>query len=247
MNSVTRDGIGGGRDGFTLVELIVASTLLTIVLGGVYTTFSTSVRAWRSGESNYETYEDARRAFGILTRELRAIPPEALHLMNGSERSIEFVTLSEPMNVEEGRLKRLMWVSYRVVSDWRGKGTTLEREEAAVEGPLPAFVPEQRGNQRQIELGRSYQFTLARSVEGISFFYQWALPEPHPPHLPPRQALLVGDSLVEAAVPEGIEISLTLHDPGAVSGSYRSTFTEFVTFRGRTSVVPRYLRPVPGD
>ncbi len=44
------------RAGFTLVELIVASTLLTIVLAGVYTTFSSSVRVWRSGESNYHTY-----------------------------------------------------------------------------------------------------------------------------------------------------------------------------------------------
>lgn len=38
--------------GFTLIELIVASTLMALVLSGVYLTFSTAVRSWRQGEAN---------------------------------------------------------------------------------------------------------------------------------------------------------------------------------------------------
>jgi len=228
------------------VELIVASTLLTIVLTGVYTTFSTSIRMWRSGESNYETYEDARRAFGILSRELRAIPPEALHLMSGTVNTLEFVTLTKPMSVEEERLKRLMWVSYSVVSETRGDRTILQREEAVVEGPLPVAVAEgARGNMQKLELGRSYQFTLARNVEDLYLYYQWALPQPHPPQLPPYPPLMVGDTRIEAGVPQNMQFSLTLHDPGAAS--LRSTFTDYVTFRGETSPAPRYLRPLRGD
>ncbi len=246
MSALTHKRNRRHRAGFTLVELIVASTLLTMVLTGVYTTFSISIRMWRSGESNYETYEDARRAFGILSRELRAIPPEALHLMTGTVNTLEFVTLSEPMNVEEDRLKRLMWVSYSVVSDMRGDSAMLQREEAVVEGPLPVAVAEgDRGSMQKLQLGRSYKFTIARNVEDLYLYYQWALPQPHPPQLPPYPPLMVGDTRIESGLPENIQFSLSLHDPGVES--LRSTFTDYVTFRGETSPAPQYLIPVRGD
>lgn len=233
---------GGRRAGFTLVELIVASTLMTIVLAGVYTTFSTSVRAWRSGESNYQTYEDARRAFGILIRELHAIPPNAMHLVNGSEDWIEFLTVSQPMNVESAASERLMQVRYSLLSGKRGELMTLQREEAIVKGPLPsAQGMEDLGGQLAIELGRPYEFSLASGVEGLSFYYTWAFAEPRPREIPPNWAEVVGDSVVEAALPQGIEISLVLQDPGNASSDFESTFTDVVTFRSATSRIPEYL------
>lgn len=236
------DRRGGRCGGFTLVELIVASTLMTIVLAGVYMTFSTAVRAWRSGESNYQTYEDARRAFGMLVRELHAIPPDAQHLVNGSEDWIEFLTVSQPMQVESGASECLMQVRYSLVSGRRGEPMTLEREEAVVEGPLPLpLEADELGGQMKIELGESYQFLLASAVEGLSFYYSWAVEEEREREIPPNWAGLVGDSVVEAGLPSGIEVSLTLHDPGRASGGFESTFTDLVTFRSGTSPVPEYL------
>ncbi len=230
------------RAGFTLVELIVASTLLTIVMAGVYTTFSTSVRVWRSGESNYQTYEDARRAFGFLVRELRAIPQDALHLVNGSEDMIEFVTLAQPMHVESGDWERLMLVRYRLVSEGRGGAITLRREEALVEGPLPvAGQTDDLGQPLEMALGRSYDFMLASGVERLSFYYMWALVKLRPPEMPPAWAEMVGDTVVEAGLPETIEVTLVLHDPGSVSGGFESTFTDVVTFRSASSPIPMYL------
>lgn len=234
--------IAKARAGFTLVELIVASTLMTLVLAGVYTTFSSAIRTWRSGEVNYQTYDDARLAFGLLTRELHAIPSNALHLMNGDEDSIEFITLSEPMNVESGWSERMMQVRYRLVRGDDGRGMTLEREEALVEGPLPT----QHANQGlrdtlDIDLGRSYTFPLAHDVEGLSFYYMWARRNNRDPSGPPIWAEIVGDTVVEQAVPEGIEIVLTLHDPGTASDLQEATFRDVVTFRGGTSRAPAYL------
>ena len=40
---------GAGKRGFTLAELLVASTVMTIVMAGVYGAFNSSVRAWRRG------------------------------------------------------------------------------------------------------------------------------------------------------------------------------------------------------
>ena len=234
--------------GFTLVELIVASTLLTIVLAGVYTTFSTSVRVWRSGESNYQTYEDARRAFGFLVRELRAIPQDATHFVKGSEDRIEFVTLAQPMHVESGESERLMRVRYRLVSGRRGGAMTLQREEALVEGPLPmAGQIDDLGQPLEIALGRPHDFSLASGVERLSFYYMWAIWKPHLPNVPPTWAEMIGDSVVAGGLPEAIEVTLVLHDPGSVSGGFESTFTDVVTFRSGSSPVPMYLLRMRGN
>ena len=236
------------RAGFTLVELIVASTLLTIVLAGVYTTFSTSVRVWRSAESNYQTYEDARRAFGFLVRELHSIPEDALHLVKGSDDAIEFVTLTQPMHVEGAGSERLMRVRYRLVTGRGGGPMTLQREEALVEGPLPMDRQgDNLGLSLAIALGRSYDFVLASGVEELSFYYMWAVAQPQLSNAPPAWAEIVGDGVVEAGLPEAIEVTLVLHDPGNVSGGFESTFTDVVTFRGATSRVPRYLLPMTGN
>ena len=236
------------RAGFTLVELIVASTLLTIVLAGVYTTFSTSVRVWRSAESNYQTYEDARRAFGFLVRELHSIPEDALHLVKGSDDAIEFVTLTQPMHVEGAGSERLMRVRYRLVTGRGGGPMTLQREEALVEGPLPM---DRRGDNLglslAIALGRSYDFVLASGVEELSFYYMWAVAQPQLSNAPPAWAGIVGDGVVEAGLPEAIEVTLVLQDPGNVSGGFESTFRDVVTFRSASSRVPMYLLPMMGN
>ena len=240
MNNSTRN-IVKARAGFTLVELIVASTLMTLVLAGVYTTFSTAIRTWRSGEVNYQTYDDARRAFGLLTRELHGIPINALHLLNGTEDTIVFVTLSEPMYVESGWSERLMQVSYRLVDGDRG-GKILEREERLVKGPLPL---ERAGSDtrdlREIELGRSHTFIMAREVEELSFNYMWARRVAHKKEEPPAWAEMLRDTGVKEAVPQGLEIYLTLFDPGTALESQQATFRDVITFRGRTSPIPKHL------
>ncbi len=244
----SRDRARRHSAGFTLVELIVASTLMTIVLAGVYTTFSTSVRVWRSGESNYQTYEDARRDFGFLVRELRAIPQDARHFVNGSEDRIEFITFARPMRVENGDWERLMRVRYRLVSERRGGAMTLEREEALVEGPLPmAGQIDDLGQPLKIAMGRSYDFSLASGVKGLSFYYMWAIGKPHLPNVPPAWAEIIGDSVVAGRLPETIEVTLVLHDPGSVSGGFESTFTDVVTFRSGSSPVPLYLLRMRGS
>ena len=232
----------GRAGGFTLVELIVASTLMTIVLTGVYTTFSSAIRTWRSAEVNYQTYEDARRAFGILTRELRSVPQDALHLVNGGEDWIEFVTLASPMRVETASTERLLKVRYRLRPDEAEGGMVLTREEAVVKGPLPLPVlPGERRRGLEVKVGRSYGFTLASGVEALSLYYVWAEHTPRPAEVPPDWADLVGDFVVEERLPEGIEIVLELYDPGVVDAAPRAIFTDTVVFRGETSPMPRYL------
>ncbi len=232
--------------GFTLVELIVASTLMALVLSGVYITFSTAVRSWRSGESNYKTYEDARRALGLLERELHSIPRDAIHLMVGTNDSIEFVTMAQPLDVETASSERLIRVQYRM-KDTRDGGVLL-RTEALVEGPLPAIpVPPSRELPVGLKVGRARQFEIARGVESLVFSYSWA--GPMPPVLPgsvPAPARIVTDSRTYHALPELITATLELDDPGNVTNNGRSAFTLRVTFRTPVSPMPDDVRAVAG-
>ena len=93
---------------------------MALVLSGVYLTFSTAVQSWRSAEANYATYEDARRALGLLERELHNIPRDATHLMIGKRDTIEFVTVAQPLDVETAPSARLLHVQYRWVNDRSG-------------------------------------------------------------------------------------------------------------------------------
>jgi len=232
--------------GFTLVELIVASTLMALVLGGVYMTFSTAVRSWRSGEANYATYEDARRALGLLDRELHGIPSDAIHLMSGTNDVIEFVTMAQPLDVETASSERLLRVQYRYKGD--RSGGVLVRSEALVEGPLPAPpIPPSRELPVGLKVGRSREFEIAHGVRAIEFSYAWAAPMPPAlPGSPPAPARVVTDSRTYNALPEIVSARLELDDPGNALNDGRSTFTLRVTFRGPVTPMPDDLRATAG-
>jgi len=232
--------------GFTLVELVVASTLMALVLSGVYLTFTTAVRSWRGAESNYSTYEDARRALSLIERELQGIPSDAIHLVHGTQDSLEFVTVTQPLNVETAPSDQLLLVRYRYKGD--RSGGELVREEAPVTDSLPVPpIPPSREPPAGIKTGRTTQFTIAEGVRSLRFDYSWALPlPPGPPGAPPVPARIAVDSAATYALPEIIGVTLELNDPGNVDGDGRSTFRLRITFRGPTSPAPDDLRQREG-
>lgn len=69
---------GGADDGFTLLELILATIVLVLVIGSVYTTMNVGIYALKSGERNLDLYQNARIGLARVQHELRnAISPES--------------------------------------------------------------------------------------------------------------------------------------------------------------------------
>ena len=62
------------EEGFTLIEVLVASIMMFAVLFAIYSIFDVSVRAFGYGGDRLEAVGNVRRAMGKMEREIRAAP-----------------------------------------------------------------------------------------------------------------------------------------------------------------------------
>jgi len=62
--------IGSPRQGFSLVEMLVACTILVIILAIVFELTSQINQVWRSSTSRIQTFQEARAGFEAMTRRL---------------------------------------------------------------------------------------------------------------------------------------------------------------------------------
>lgn len=229
------------HSGFTLVELLVACTLLSVVMGGIYVAFSSTVRLWRSGEANLRTYQDARTAMTIMTRELERIAPRTGHLCKGKDDEFEFFAVAQSLDVEEDALPRMMWIKYRLKQD-AGVGKTLVREERTVESSLPPADSKDDIDATRVKLGRKHTFDLASGVLGFDIRYVWVPQEEEQldslddePSDAPVALVMAEEHDQGTGLPQGIQLSLTLDDPNAEDGE--TTFRTLLTFRGPTTLL----------
>ncbi len=232
------------REGFTLAELLVASVLMSVVMASVYGMFSSTLRTSRLGEANYKTYEDARMTLGLMARELQAIPPGTFHLFEGKDDEITFYTLSPPMNVGDGEGPRMLKIKYRLKGTVARAGATLIREESLVKSALP--VQEQRGDNidtTRIRLGRRHTFELATEIKAFKLYYHWIVPRDYENRTTyqPRAVLIQTRNRKGWGIPAGIQVSLTLVDPGDDLGDGMTNFTSYVVYRSPTSPLPGAL------
>jgi prepilin-type N-terminal cleavage/methylation domain-containing protein len=228
--------------GFTLAELLVASMLLTIVMSGVYLCFSSTVRLWRLGEENIQTYQDGRTALSIMTRELQNIIPGTAYLAEGSNDEFTFFAVAPPLDVDENSDPQVIQIQYRTRKDPNGKGDILLREERLVKSPLPSKPPGEGEIDRTIiKMASEKDFELAYAVEDFEIRYYWLPPEKGVPDatdtgLPPSAEFVVRDEHPKGSgIPQGMRIDLTLLDENAESSE--TTFTTFVVFRGPTTAL----------
>ena len=215
--------------GFTLLELLIATILLSIVMTAVYTSFQSTLRSCRTAEADALVYQDLRIVLTRLTRELNNILPAAGHLAQGKEDELEFFTLSSSMEPKQGKYPQILWVQYH----FNRQKHSLVRKERVVQGALPAATS---SGDTTIRLGNAKRFELADNVDEFSLSYQWIPPVVIDPSQPPselqpisRDRLLPGQGL-----PQAIQISLQAKDQHSPSGVV--TVSTSVVFQGPTSM-----------
>ncbi len=199
--------------GFTLMELLVATTLLSIVLSSVYVLFHSSIQTWKRLEAGVNPQQDARLVMNLIARDINNLIASAGHLFEGDDQQMTLFTITEPFDKDTGEGGHLMRIEYRYN---RGQ-KRLEREEALVETALPKIPPANREIDRsRIKVTKKKKVTLVEKVRGFEITYIWIpYDEKRNWKEPPTPVEPVRTQKHKLCwwLPQGIEIKMVLYDP----------------------------------
>jgi len=206
-------GTAHRNGGFTLAELLVATTLLSLVMSAVYFLFYTSMTSWRAMEDDFDTYRDGRNVFTLMQRDIQNIHKPAGHLVEGEGDELTLFVISEPMDVDSGEGRRLLRVRYR----YRRAARELVREESLIEAALPRRPhPDRQLDRTRIRARRGETFLVASNVRDFQVRYVW-MPLPmnrDMAHPPPRiEPVVVSKHEILWGLPNAIEITMILTEP----------------------------------
>ncbi|MEW5767486.1 MAG: type II secretion system protein GspJ [bacterium] len=141
--------MGNDQKGFTLIEMIVATTVLVLVVTSVYSTYRAGMEAWHKGEEAIETLYETKFALDLITNDLRAslLPP--LDLSDPSSPKPPKVTFI-------GRPSEISFAT----------SFNLDKESSPVR--VKYFIEE---GELKISREEAENLTLATNIAGLSFEY----------------------------------------------------------------------------
>ncbi|MBI3117439.1 MAG: prepilin-type N-terminal cleavage/methylation domain-containing protein [Candidatus Hydrogenedentes bacterium] len=209
---------GHDRAGFTLMEVMVASILITVVMTSVYVLFNSTITSWKTVERGYDVHKEGRNFTELFQREVNNLLPEAEHLFTGEDEELTMFVVSEPLEVDETSGKHLLRVRYR----YNGGRNEVVREEALVEAALPQPTNEEDHeiDRTRVKVGHEEEYVVAENVTDFELRYLW-LPLPDEPRdklAPPApiDPLVLAEhrELWRVGYPHAIEVRMTLQDPG---------------------------------
>ncbi len=150
--------------GFTLLELMISLTLLTMMMGMVFSVFATATDSIPRGEAAAERSARLRMATALMTRQIRSLvdypaetEDEEIHsFFNGDGEGFSFITAAPQM----GRGDGLGWVTYWVADGdlnfserliFSAGAFVADQESSAVEATLLAGIAGHRFEYLRLE------------------------------------------------------------------------------------------------
>ena len=123
----------GRRTGFTLVELLVVTTVFAILAGGMASTFLSGMRLWSRAQRQDAAQTDTLLALEVMAKELRqsAVLPSAR--LTGTSRDVSF-----PAALDDALVK----VTYRYDADTKSVRRTQVDLREVLEGTLEPTAQE---------------------------------------------------------------------------------------------------------
>lgn len=122
--------------GFTLLELLIAITLVAMMAVGIWGIFSISVRSWSRGTEAIDANQRHRSVLDMARKQIASAYPiysqadaqqgmDIGPIFNGTENGIRFISLNSMQFFES---PGLTLVSYEIVQDSDGNQSLIERE-----------------------------------------------------------------------------------------------------------------------
>lgn len=203
-------GIGEGKrekNGFTLIEVLISITILTVIMIVVYQAFTAGTDGIRHAEAVDELNGMARAAFGRLIDDVNGayylsgkdviFVGEARRGKGLPQDSLNFTSLTNELIVKDAKETELHEVGYYLKED-----LNISRKGAAMEKAVAALYRRDKkviGNEPPLEGGTDY--LLTDEIAGLRFSYfdgsKWKD---------------TWDSRITKALPRAVEVELILLD-----------------------------------
>lgn len=232
------------NSGFTLAEMLVAATLLSIVMTAVYVLFHSAAGTWRLAESGFDAPRDTRFFLEQFQRECANTLTQAEYLCEGDDNRVTLFVLAEPLDVSQGEGRRLMRVEYV----WNRNRGRLTRQEDYVVSAIPMMPATERDRRRvkRLKLDRGRRDVLLEGVTRFNLRYVWfpvpeirSIAEPPPPEPP-----MFLDRLEQYwELPDAIEVSLRVEPPAEKDRAEEPAFelTTLVPIRAPRKLLTRAM------
>jgi prepilin-type N-terminal cleavage/methylation domain-containing protein len=128
---------GRRQQGFTLLEMLIALTLVAMMAVSLWAVFRISIRSWQAGTESIDNNQRHRTILDLVQKQIASIyglnAPVDLQtgtapypIFAGTETSLQCISLNS-LRFQES--PGLTMVSYDVVRDHRGNYSLVEREE----------------------------------------------------------------------------------------------------------------------
>ena len=193
-------------EGFTLIEILISLTLLTIILGAVYSSFFAVNRAIERFSGVSLKYHEARTALDIMRREVEGAFLKKLQTTNKEENPIQTIFIIEDKDIFGENASRL----YLTAFSFKGSGINTisyyvqekNRILTLVKNESPEFIP--LTDKSKIETpDKGYTSELIEGIEGFTvetmFNNQW---------------VKTWDSEETGSIPEMVRLSIDFDDNG---------------------------------
>jgi len=132
---------------FTLVEILVAVTLLSVIVIALMTVFNGTQTAFRAGVTQTDVLEGGRAAMDLITADLRAMTP-SLGASNGAVNFYAqipsgYVPLTQPLVASSNQQRTNVLENFFILSrenrTWTGVGYAVDTASANAINPLYRF------------------------------------------------------------------------------------------------------------
>jgi general secretion pathway protein J len=123
--------------GFTLLEIIIAITLVAMIAAGLWGVLSISIRSWSRGTQSIDTNQHHRAILDLLRKQIASayalsapVDPQTggpnIPIFKGTENSVLFISLN---SLQFHESPGLTLVSYEVTQNSREGYSLMEKEE----------------------------------------------------------------------------------------------------------------------
>ena len=207
-----------GVRGFTLLELILSISILSVVLVIIYATLSMGARTWEKGERDIESLQRKRVVMNLLSREIKSTFPykvtpselddhKEFYAFDGKKDSLSFVS-AVPLRGGKGGLS---WLTFWVEDDL---GLVVTERDA-----LRADIFKERENLDKDELE-----VLDPQVTDIRFEY-YQLKSGGTEGEGEGEWEEKWDAEKEGTLPHAVKVELTIEEEGSREDSEEEPYT----------------------